>query len=185
MKRFAITLIVLTTIVYGSIFGLSIYHDTKFFDEILIQLNRVDANLNQSQEIEQSKLVLKTIMENEHPPENWATLIVRDGENDQARLFYFYKVWTIQSQLSLEDIMDSYPIFKSEQKKVTLINMRYGKQKPVLQFPFFKTIDGRLITGFFFPINELPFSADYNNDNTVNHEDVLLAQKKHKTKKQF
>ncbi|MFH2059368.1 MAG: hypothetical protein ABIJ59_10765 [Pseudomonadota bacterium] len=185
MKRFSITLIALTTIVYGSIFGLSIYHDTQFFDEILIQLNRVNATFTQKQEIEQSKLILKTIMENEHPPDNWTSLIVHNQENDQTRLFYFYKVWTIKSGLSLEDIMGSYPIYKSEQKKMTLVNMRYGKKKPVLQFPFFKADSGDLITGFFFPINELPFVADYNKDNTINHEDVLLARTKHKAKNQF
>jgi len=38
-KKFAFSLIVLSTIVYGSIFLMANHYGTGFFDEILIQLN--------------------------------------------------------------------------------------------------------------------------------------------------
>jgi len=56
--------------------------------------------------------------------------------------------------------------------------MRYGPSKPVVQFPFYKNDKGDLITGLFFPVNEMPLAADLNNDKKINHEDVTLARKK-------
>ncbi len=55
--------------------------------------------------------------------------------------------------------------------------MRYGKSKPVVQFPFYKDKKGNMIAGLFFPINEQPLSADLNNDNKIDHKDVLIARK--------
>ncbi len=177
-KKFGITLIVISTLVYGSIFFLSIHHGTSFFDEILIQLNRVAGNLNKKDEVQQSKFILKTIVENEHPPQIWQKLIAHNKENDHQELFYYYKIWTVKAKLSIDDIAGSYPIFEKTQNGITLINMRYGKTKPILQFPFFRDNKGNIITGLFFPINEKPMSADYNNDNKVNDKDVILARKK-------
>ncbi len=178
IKRFAITLITLSTLVYGSIFAFSIVHDTSFFDEIVIQLNRMSTNLNNNDEVQHSRLLLKTILENETPPENWQTMIIPPPGNDLNQLFYFYKVWSIKTGLTLKNIKKSYPIFKSEQNQLTIINMRYGKKKPILQFPFSKNNQGNLVSGMFFAINELPFSADYNKDEKIDHKDVLLALKK-------
>ncbi|MBU2630975.1 MAG: hypothetical protein KKE61_20360 [Proteobacteria bacterium] len=176
-KSFGVTLIILSTIVYGSIFFLANQYQTSFFDEMLIQLNRITTSSSKKQEISQSKLILRTILENEHPPADWANLIVRSEQTDHEQLFYHYKIWTIKTKLGIEDITDSYPVFESKSDNITVINMRYGKTKPVLQFPFFKDKKGNLITGLFFPINEKPLSADYNNDNKINHEDVMLARK--------
>lgn len=177
-KRFAITLIVMSTTLYGSIFALSMVHGTGFFDEIIIQLNRVTANLSSMDEIQQSRLILNTILENEQPPETWQTLIIKPPDKDLDQFFYFYKVWTIKKGLTPKNIKGSYAIFKTEQNQVTMINMRYGKNKPVLRFSFSRTKQGQLKSGLFFAINELPFSADLNKDNTVDRKDVLLAMKK-------
>lgn len=178
IKRFALTLIGMSTFIYGCIFYLSFVHDTKFYDEILIQINRMTANMSYMDEVQQSKFILKTIIDNEHPPENWEQLIVHNQQKDNQQLFYFYKVWTLKIGLTHKDVKKSYPIFSSSQNQLSIINMRYGKKKLVLQFPFSKTPDGKIITGLFYAINELPFSADFNKDNRVDHKDVLLAQKK-------
>lgn len=176
IKRFAITLITLSSLVYGSIFYLSVVHDTKFFDEILMQINRMTTHLSDMELVGQSKFVLQTIINAEHPPENWPTLIVHNQEKDHDQLFYFYKVWSLKTGLTQKDINRSYPIFKARNSQLTIINMRFGKKKMVLQFPFSKAPDGTIVTGLFYALNELPFSADLNKDNQVNHQDVLLAK---------
>ncbi len=176
-KRFSITLIILSTIVYGSMFFLGRYHGTGFFDEILVQLNRVSITFSKKLEIERSKFILKTIIESEHPQDSWKGLIVHNQIKADDELFYYYKVWTIQAKLTLEDISSSYPIFEKTNNNINIINFRYGREKPVLQFPFFRDRAGNLRTGLFFPLNEKPISADYNKDNKVNHKDVLLARK--------
>ena len=176
-KKFAFSLIVLSTVVYGSIFLMANHYGTGFFDEILIQLNRMTLNLSKKQEVDRTRLILKTILENEHPPASWNSLIARSRQKDHKELFYYYKIWSIKSKLSLKDISRSYPIFESNKDHYTLINMRYGNTKPVLQFPFFKNKAGKLVAGLFFPINEAPMSADYNNDKIINYEDVVLARK--------
>lgn len=177
LKRFSITLIIMATIVYGSMFFMGIYYETGFFDEILIQLNRVSTRFTKKQEIEQSKFILKTIIENEHPPDSWKGLIAHNRIKDDEELFYHYKIWTIKTKLSLKNITDSYAISEQNKNNINIINIRYGKANPVLQFPFFKDKAGNLKTGLFFPINEKPISADYNKDNAVNYEDVRLARK--------
>ncbi len=177
LKRFAITLIILSTLVYGSVFFLSMHYHTGFFDEILIQMTRMDAGFFNKAEVRQSKQVLKTIIENEHPPENWPGMIFKPGDNNAEQLFYHYKVWVTKTQVTLADVKGSYPIFKSKEDKAILINMRYGNKKPVLQFPFYKTGSGKLLTGLFFPINELPFDADLNKDHIIDQKDVLIARK--------
>ncbi len=176
LKKFAITLIIMSTSVYGTTFFIAKYHGTSFFDEIVMQLNRMATNLSHSKEINYSKLVLKTILENEHPPAVWDRLITHNQQYSHKELFYHYKIWTIQKQVNINDVNDSYPIFKASENNLTLINMRYGKNKPILQFPFLKDKDGNLITGLFFPINEKPLPADLNKDNKINHEDVKIAK---------
>lgn len=176
-KKFAITLIVLSTLIYGTIFLMAQRYGTGFFDEIIIQVNRMAINLSKNQEVTLSKLILKTILENEHPPDFWHSLIARSQKNDHKELFYHYKIWTLKTKLSIKDISRSYPTFQSQKDSFTIINMRYGKIKTVLQFPFLKDKAGNLIVGLFFPINETPFSADYNNDKIINYEDVVLARK--------
>ena len=180
LRRFAFTLIALTTIVYGSVFLLAKHHGTGFFDEILIQMNRFSASLANKAEINQSKFILKLIMDNEHPPDNWKTLISGKEKSDTVTLFYHYKTWLTQSGLTHEDVAGSYPIFKSSTNQLIILNMRYGKNKPVLQFPFLASKDNGLITGLFFPVNELAFSADLNKDGKIDHQDVELAAKRKK-----
>ena len=177
LKRFSITLIVVSTIVYGSMFFMGIYYGTGFFDEILAQVNRVSITFSKKQEIKQSKFILKTIIENEHPQKSWKGLIAHNQIKDDEEVFYYYKIWSIKTKLSHKDITDSYPIFEKVKNNINIINIRYGKEKPVLQFPFFKDKAGNLKTGLFFPLNEKPISADYNKDNKVDHKDVLLARK--------
>ncbi|MCP3874975.1 MAG: hypothetical protein GY699_17710 [Desulfobacteraceae bacterium] len=177
LKKFAITLIVISTSVYGTTFFIAKHHGTSFFDEIVIQLNRLSTNLSNEQEVERSRFILRSIVENEQPPANWDNLIVHNQKTNHKELFYYYKIWTIKTKLSIADINDSYPIFKKEEKTLIRINMRYGKDKPILQFPFSKNKEGSVITGLFFPINERPLSADLNKDNKINNEDVKLARK--------
>jgi len=103
----------------------------------------------------------------------------KPGRND-TELFYHYKVWIEKNGLTSDDINGSYPIFKSAKQHISILNMRYGKTKPVVQFPFVKTTDGALRSLLFYPINEPPFSADLNKDEAVDHNDVVLARKKFK-----
>ena len=63
-KNFAITLIFISTAVYLTVFIISVQNHTGFFDEILNQLNRLNVSFNHKKEVDQSKLVLKTILEN-------------------------------------------------------------------------------------------------------------------------
>lgn len=176
-KRFAITLIVVSTIAYGTIFLMAIHHDTGFFDEMINQVNRMAIHLSKRQEVALTKLTLKTILENEHPPDIWYGLIGPSKKNDPKELFYHYKVWTLKINLSIKDISRSYPIYESKKDGHTIIHMRYGKLKTVLQFPISQGKAGNLIVGLFFPINEMPFSADYNKDKIIDHKDVVLARK--------
>ena len=176
-KRFAITLIVVSTFVYGTIFVMAKRYDTGFFDEMTNQVNRMALNMSKRDEVALTKLTLKTILENEHPPDLWHGLIARSKRYDHQELFYHYKVWTLKSNLSMKDISRSYPINESTKDGHTIINIRYGKLKKVLQFPIMKGNAGNLIVGLFFPINEMPFSADYNNDKIIDYKDVIRARK--------
>jgi hypothetical protein len=177
LKKFSISLIIMSTFLYGSIYFMSKKYDTTFFDEILIQLNRMTANFNKSQEAQFTKIILTTIINNEHPPSNWNRFIAHNAKYSHKELFYYYKVWSIKVKLNLEDINSSYPIFTSNSEKVMMINMRYGKSKPVVRFPFYKNKKGDMVAGLFFPVNEKPFSADLNKDKKINHQDVIIARK--------
>lgn len=177
MRRFAITLIIISTSIYGSVFFLAKQHGTGFFDEILMQLNRLTIGISNKLEVEQSKIILLTILKNDHPPETWRSLIIHNQNNDHNELFYYYKIWLIKSGLSINHIARSYPIFRSKQNNLTIIKMRYGSNKPVIQFPFSKNSKGILTTGLFFPLNETSILADLNKDNKVNAQDVMRAKK--------
>lgn len=179
LKRFSITLIVLSSIVYGSAFFMGKYYGTGFFDEILIQINRLDAGFTRKEEVGQTKFLLKAILENEHPPAKWEQLVAHDRKSSHTELFYHYKVWIVKVGLNAEDIDASYPIFKAGQQNVSIINMRYGKGKPVVQFPFVRNKSGELVSGLFYPINEPPLSTDYNKDDSIDETDVILARKRH------
>ena len=181
LKRFSITLIVLSTLVYGSVFIMSKYHGTGFFEEVLMQMNRLETGFGNKIEVRQSKALLSSILESEAPPENWDRLIVPDKKTKHQELFYHYKVWTIKIGLTQAEVRKSYPIYKSRQQNMTIINMRYGRQKTIVQFPFFRDSSNQIVTGLFFPVNELPFSADLNKDGAIDHRDVTIAKKKFST----
>jgi len=178
LKKFAISLIIMSTFMYGTVFFMSKHYETLFFDEILIQLNRMTANFNRPKEVEFTKILLTSIINNEQPPSDWNRYVVHSPKYDNTELFYYYKIWTINAKLNMDDINSSYPIFTASNEKKVVINMRYGPSKPVVQFPFYKNEKGDLITGVFFPVNERPLSADLNNDDKINHEDVILARKR-------
>ena len=178
IKRFAWTLIAIASLVYGGIFALSRYYETSFFDEILMQLNRLNAHAFSMKEVQQSKLLIRTIIENDHPPAAWPAMIVRGEKKDHRQLFYYYKVWTLKSKLTTADVKKSYPIFKASQEQFTILNIRFGRYKPVVQFPFFTDAGSNLVCGLFFPINEPPFSSDLNKDGQVDQEDVAIARKR-------
>ena len=178
IKKFAISLIIMSTFMYGTVFFMSQRYDTVFFDEILIQLNRMTANFNRPQEVEFTKILLAAIVNNEQPPSDWNRYILHSPKYDNTELFYYYKIWTINVKLNLDDINRSYPIYTAINENKVVLNMRYGQSKPVVQFPFYKNEKGDLITGLFFPVNERPLSADLNNDDKINHEDVIIARKR-------
>lgn len=177
LKKFAISLIIMSTFLYGTVFFLSRQYETAFFDEILIQLNRMSATMNKPQEVQFSKTILTSVINNEHQPSDWNKFIIHNSKYDHTELFYYYKVWSIKVKLNINDINSSYPIYSASSENSIVINMRYGKNKPVVQFPFFKDKKGNMIAGLFFPINVKPLSADLNNDNKINHDDVILARK--------
>jgi hypothetical protein len=176
-KRFGITLIVLTTIIYGSIFIMGQYYSIGFFDEMIIQINRLSIGFYNKSEVNQSKLILTTIMVNEHPPSNWKDLIAHNPQNSNTELFYYYKIWSIKTKLSFKEVKNSYPIFKITKNNIISINMRYGKLKPAVKFPFFRDAGGNLLTGLFFPISGQPISADLNKDKKISYDDVVVARK--------
>lgn len=177
LKRFSITLIIISTLVYGSMFIMAKYYGTGFFDEMLMQMNRLAAVFVNKKEIKQSKRILFDIIENEHPTGNFQQWVMLGKKSSHEELFYHYKVWIVKSGLSREDVEKSYPIFKALQDNTLIINMRYGPGKPVVQFPFVINTAGQIITGLFYPVNELPLAADLNKDNTIDHRDVILARK--------
>lgn len=176
-KRFSITLIVVSTLVYGGVFFMAFHHDTGFFEEMLIQINRFDAGTTRKAHVKLSKMILMEVLDNEHPTKTWFSMIAPEPGRNDTELFYHYKVWSEKTGLTSADIKGSYPIYKTGQQHISIINMRYGKAKPVVQFPFVKTTDGNLRSLLFYPINEPPFSADLNKDQAVNHHDVILARK--------
>ncbi len=176
LKRFSISLIILSSIIYLTIFLISRHHETGFFDEILIQLNRISTNMNHEKKVKQTKLVLNLILNHETPPDQWRFIVDHNWKTDPNELFYYYKVWMIKTGLTSADIDASYPIYNTKEDQVTKINMRYGPDKSILQFPFSVDKKKNLITGLFFPINEPPFSADLNGDKFINHLDVSLAK---------
>ncbi len=178
LKKFSISLIIMATFLYGTIFVMSQRYETSFFDEIVMQLNRMTANMNKSQEVQFTKLILTIIINNEHPPSDWNRFIAHNSEYDHKELFYYYKIWSIKAKLNINDINASYPIFTSSSENSIVINMRYGKDKPIVRFPFYKDEKENLITGLFFPINEKPLNADLNDDDKIDYKDVILARKK-------
>ena len=177
-RKFAISLIIISTIVYGYIFLVSKQYGTGFFDEILYQMNRMAVLLANNQEVVQTKRILSAVLTNEHPPKKWKGLIARSQEKDHLELFYHYKIWTLKTGLRMEDIAGSYPIHKFNKEMFTVINMRYGNTQPTLQFPLFRDKTGKIVSGLFFPLGEPPVDVDYNNDNIISYEDVVLARKK-------
>ena len=178
LKKFAISLIIMSTFMYGTVFLMSKRYETAFFDEILIQLNRMTANFNRPNEVEFTKILLASVINNEQPPSDWSRYIIHSSKYNNMELFYYYKIWTIKTELNLDDVNGSYPIYTASNEKKVVINMRYGPSKPVVQFPFYKNDKGDLITGLFFPVNERPLPADLNKDDKINHEDVILARKR-------
>ncbi len=178
IKKFSISLIIMSTFIYGTIFIMSKHYKTTFFDEIGIQLNRMAANMNKSPEVQFTKLILAAIINNEHPPSDWNRFLAHSPEYDNKELFYHYKIWSIKAKLNINDINSSYPIFTAKNAKSVIINIRYGKDKPVVQFPFYKDKKENMITGLFFPINDKPLNADLNDDDKIDYKDVILARKK-------
>ncbi|MCK5686537.1 hypothetical protein KAJ27_20545 [bacterium] len=176
IKKISISLIIMSTFLYGTVFLMSKRYETSFFDEILFQLNRMAASMNKPEEVKFTKLVLASIVNNEEPPSKWSQFIVHDPKYDSTELFYYYKVWSVKAKLNINDINSSYPIFSASSEKSIILNMRYGKNRPVLQFPFYKNEKGDMTAGLFFPVNERPLSADLNKDNTIDHEDVRIAR---------
>jgi len=177
IKKFSISLIIMSTFLYGTIFVMSKRYETSFYDEIVFQLNRMTATMNKSQEVQFTKTILSAIINNEHPPSDWHRFIVHSPEYDNKELFYYYKIWSIKTQLNINDITASYPISTASNQTKIVLNMRYGKDKPVVQFPFYKDKKENLTTGLFFPINQQPLNADLNNDEKIDHQDVILARK--------
>lgn len=177
IKRFAVTLIIMATVLYGSIFVMSKQYGTPFFEEIVIQLNRMNEKFGGSPEVTMTKTVLKAIIENETPPDEWNRFILHASEYSPNDLFYLYKVWSVTVSLTLRDINKSYPILNTENENGILLRMRYGKTQPVLQFKFFKVGEDTLAMGLFYPVNEPPVSADLNNDKTIDAKDVRIARR--------
>lgn len=177
LKKFSISLIIMSTFLYASIFVVSKQYNTSFFDEINNQLTRVTAVFNKPKEIEFTKLVLSAIVNSEHPPADWDNYLFHNPEYSHSELFYYYKVWTIKLKLTLEQITSSYPIYSRRGKNSIAVDMRYAPSRPVVRFPFFQDSKGNLVAGLFFPVNEKPLVADLNRDHKVNHEDVILAKK--------
>ena len=177
LKKFSISLIIMSTFLYGTIFFISQRYETPFFDEIVIQLSRMTTNMNKSQEVQFTKTILAAIINNENPPSDWNRFIAHNPKYDNRELFYYYKIWSVKANLNIDDINASYPIYSASSEQHLFINMRYGKDKPVVRFPFIKDKDGNLMIGLFFPINEQPLNADLNNDNSIDHKDVAIARK--------
>lgn len=177
LKKFSISLIIMSTFLYASIFVVSKQYNTSFFDEINNQLSRITAVFNKPQEVEFTKLVLSAIVNSEHPPADWDQYLFHNAKYSHSELFYYYKVWVIKTKLTLKQITSSYPIYSRRSENSVAVNMRYGSSQPVVRFPFFQDSKGNIVAGLFFPVNEKPLVADLNRDHKINHEDVVLAKK--------
>jgi hypothetical protein len=175
-KKFAITLICLTTILYGSILSISISNETRFFQEINYQLVRAQGKLKYDLQVSHMKDLLKAVFDNDAPPPEWDSYLEDSLKEFSTKAFYFFKVWLIESNISQDDIADSYLIFIAQSGDKQILDLRFPSQGYVLQFNIYANSSGQPVSGLFFPKKNREFSADYNNDSFVNYQDVVLAR---------
>lgn len=177
-KKFAITLICLTTILYGAVFFISRNNGTGFLEEINCQLMRLHGNLKYAQQVDQAKGLLKMVLNNENPPSNWNDFLEEKLQPFNDKAFYFFKIWMIDSHITADNIEASYPVHIVERVDTLTVLQRFPGTGHVLQFNIFTNAASKPVFGLFLPINNSNFSADYNYDDRIDYEDVLLARKR-------
>jgi hypothetical protein len=166
-----------------SLLGLSIYiifynQDTRFIDELQVQLIRILTINQYEEESKYAKFVLAEIINNENPPNNWKDQIGERSQRFGDGLFYFFKVWFIESKTTLSEIEHSYIIIPRKVENGVLLNLRYGNAKPTIQFCIVRDENNKLKADFTFPLNNCTFDADYNGDRVYNIKDVNIAKER-------
>lgn len=177
-KSFAITLFCLATAVYGTILFIAKKNNTAFFSEINNQMIRVQGISKYSKPLSHAKELLSMVAGHDTPPADWQNYLEESLHSHADKAFYFFKMWMIESQVSVKEIDDSYLIHIVRSGEKIILDLRFPDKGQVLQFNIFVNSENRPVSGLFLPISSPEFSADYNNDGLVNEQDVLLARQR-------
>lgn len=176
MRKIAYTIVVLILFLFGGVFALSLYHETTLPNEFQNQISRMHAAIKYSDEVNYARVILRTIAENEKPPQNWQELVGPRLNSCSDKSFYFFKVWIVESGTTLNDIDSSYPISVFKEDRVVMFDMRYGHLNPILQFTIYPEKANEMRADLVFPLNNCLFNADYNGDDVYDSKDVALAR---------
>ncbi len=178
LKKFAITMICIASLLYGTTFLISRSNNTNFFEEINCQLMRLQGKFHYSKQVDHSKKILATVLNNEIPPSLWQSLLEERLHEYSDKAFYFFKIWLIEAQLTESDIDAAYPIFIATGGDAINMKLRFPGTDHVLQFNIYDNDKEQVVSGLIFPVNNNNFSADYNNDESIDYQDALLARKR-------
>ncbi len=178
VKNMAITFFCIILFLFGWVFLHSRYHSTGLGDELQVQITRLFVADRYKREVNFAKFILKTIAENEEPPEIWQTIVQPTLNRFSNDSFYFFKIWLIESKTTLQDIENSYPIYIFEKDNKILFELRCGRSNPTIQFTIIREQESKLKSDFIFPLNNCLFDPDYNKDDKYDRKDVLLAKEK-------
>ena len=114
-------------------------------------------------------------IEAELPSENWKSKVYTwDKAINPEDIFYFYKLWFIESGTSRWDVRTAYPLFAGKIDENYYIDLYYKNNQPIIRCHFFKQDNQQKIAAAF-PMNNCMFAADYNHDDKIDRLDVKLA----------
>jgi len=140
-------------------------------------------NITHYKELKFAKSTLMMVLENDEPTEQWVNTIGGTASKFPGKLFYILKVWFIEAGVTRDDIMSGYidsPVFINQDSVSLLLN--YKRNTPRIKCIIFTGKEDQK-AAFTFNMNNCLFSADYNEDDLINVEDVILARKAHLTRK--
>jgi len=170
---FAATIIVLCVLF---VFIESRKNFRPFFQEAYVLYTRYVKALNYKNEIYHAKKLLQLTISEEHTPENWGAITGELTERMPDASFYTFKVWFIESGVSIEDIENSYPTMIFKDEYATRLILNYSKDLPEISFNIFND-NNDIKADAYFSLNNCLFSADYNKDEKIDYQDVVIARK--------
>ncbi len=177
MKKITILLACSVLLLGLVVLKISLEQNTTYLDELQILLFRLVTINKYEEEANYARYILSGIIMNDVPPDNWGELTGERSQKFKNGLFYFFKVWFIESETTIQDIEKSYIIFAHKSENYVLFELRYGKSKPAIQFRVTKNNNNNFVADFTFPLNNCTFHPDYNRDNVFDSKDVALAKK--------